>query len=1151
MNSISKISVKSRFSRSVNVERDGGANSLEGYIPTGRALDVVRRLAQGMLDPSAGRSLSITGPHGGGKSSLAIFVDALLSGKKTQSYKTAFKLLEEFDPVLANMWEEARESIGVSGEGFYRAVVTAAREPITESILRALNRKTESNSLPLANLEKKLGRLKDDSSGRETLILEFIKEIAENNPFILVIDEFGKNLEAYADSPSESDPFILQGIAEMGQGEKALPIFVMTMQHLSFDDYIQSSSSSQRKEWAKIQGRFQDIPYIDSPIQSRKLISSVFENKSGEIKKTFSEWLNTNKSLLADAGLSDLALTPETLNSFPLHPLTLAVLPQLCSRYGQNERTLFSFLASSERYSVATFLRDPENESSSSELNFVGLDRVYDYFLESAPTMLSASATANRWIEIESRIRDVHGVSNKEEALLKTIGVLNLITSGGNLRASKQVLLLASGPYSNNAKAKSDLEKALNHLEKRGLIVYREFADEYRVWQGSDFDLRSATEGARRQFQSLSLATLLNKVVSLSPVVAGRASQEKGILRVFEQRFFDPEFESVSPLSEVSHFDGIVAYSVKPLSKEKIPVMGSKSRPIVYLIPTDVSKLRELVIETSSLHHVLEAGDSTKLDWVAKRELIERYVSIKQQLLDMVSSIWMDNSKWFSSSISVEALDPNRGLSSVLSEVCDSVYTKSPRVASEMIARRELTGQGTRARRKIIEAMLISTEKSTLGIEGFGPDRAIYEALLRGTGMHAQTDSGEWQLRKPTKMGWGQVWSELEKSLNSATNERLNVYDIYKALIQPPFGLKEGVIPLVLMAAIMSRKSEFALYEHGTLILNLDDAVAERLAKNPSNFAIRNYATSSKSRSLYIDEIVDNFKISNLPTDNSFMAVATALYREIHFLPSYTKNTSKGLSEKARLVRDAFKDAIEPDILFFTTLPQVLGFKPIAADGDLEGKNEKGVAKALFTSFKELRDAYPGLMEKVAGLIAEATATPSDVSKMRLKLAGQANNLEGRVLEKSLNAFVMAILRDSLPDPEWLENLAMVIAEGAPTKTWNDESLERFKGKAQEIGGSIRRLQALLYDRLSTDSEGFDAARVTVTFPNGNETVRIVGISEKERSYIATEIDPVISEFENRFGSLSAAKSALLAWLTSETMESVQNMQEKKERDHG
>ena len=111
MNSMNAISIKSRFSRSVNVERDGGAHSLEGYIPTGRALDVVRRLAQGMLDPSAGRSLSITGPHGGGKSSLAIFVDALLSASKTPSYKAAFKLLEEFDPVLATMWEEARKCV--------------------------------------------------------------------------------------------------------------------------------------------------------------------------------------------------------------------------------------------------------------------------------------------------------------------------------------------------------------------------------------------------------------------------------------------------------------------------------------------------------------------------------------------------------------------------------------------------------------------------------------------------------------------------------------------------------------------------------------------------------------------------------------------------------------------------------------------------------------------------------------------------------------------------------------------------------------------------------------------------------------------------------------------------------------------------------
>ena len=73
------IEIKSRFSSSINLERDTVEDSLDGYIPTGRALDVIRRIANGISNPSLGRSISITGPHGGGKSSLAVFIDSLVS----------------------------------------------------------------------------------------------------------------------------------------------------------------------------------------------------------------------------------------------------------------------------------------------------------------------------------------------------------------------------------------------------------------------------------------------------------------------------------------------------------------------------------------------------------------------------------------------------------------------------------------------------------------------------------------------------------------------------------------------------------------------------------------------------------------------------------------------------------------------------------------------------------------------------------------------------------------------------------------------------------------------------------------------------------------------------------------------------------------
>lgn len=72
------VRARPRFSRSANVERDHGAHAIEGYIPTGRAIDVVSRIGRGLLDASAGRTFSITGPHGVGKSSLAVFLDGSL-----------------------------------------------------------------------------------------------------------------------------------------------------------------------------------------------------------------------------------------------------------------------------------------------------------------------------------------------------------------------------------------------------------------------------------------------------------------------------------------------------------------------------------------------------------------------------------------------------------------------------------------------------------------------------------------------------------------------------------------------------------------------------------------------------------------------------------------------------------------------------------------------------------------------------------------------------------------------------------------------------------------------------------------------------------------------------------------------------------------
>ena len=48
----------------------------------------------------------------------------------------------------------------------------------------------------------------------------------------------------------------------------------------------------------------------------------------------------------------------------------------------------------------------------------------------------------------------------------------------------------------------------------------------------------------------------------------------------------------------------------------------------------------------------------------------------------------------------------------------------APVIRNEMVARRDLTSQGARARRELLTAMVQSSEKERCGIEGYGPERA-------------------------------------------------------------------------------------------------------------------------------------------------------------------------------------------------------------------------------------------------------------------------------------------------------------------------------------------------------------------------------------------------------------------------------------------
>ena len=184
---------------------------------------------------------------------------------------------------------------------------------------------------------------------------------------------------------------------------------------------------------------------------------------------------------------------------YPLHPLAAAVLPELCSRHGQHERTLFSFLTGPDPASAASFPRSDQAAGGGARCRCSG----------STPSTTTSSPAARSPLprpgraggpRSATRIRDTHGLPDRQAQLAKAIAVLNLVSTSGTVRASRPVLALTNDP----------IDQSLAELETTGIVTYRDFADEYRIWHGTDVDIRRLLDTAHQTVHRQPLADILS-----------------------------------------------------------------------------------------------------------------------------------------------------------------------------------------------------------------------------------------------------------------------------------------------------------------------------------------------------------------------------------------------------------------------------------------------------------------------------------------------------------------------------------------------------------------------------------------------------------------------------------------------------------------
>ena len=123
-----------------------------------------------------------------------------------------------------------------------------------------------------------------------------------------MIDELGKNLEFASMQSGSEDLYLLQQIAEM-KVESDRQVYFIGMLHQSFAGYSGGLTTVEQNEWLKIQGRFEDIPFTESPTQMTRSIGQAIDRTLADpisytIHQQAADWFEQLQSILTDSEVS-------------------------------------------------------------------------------------------------------------------------------------------------------------------------------------------------------------------------------------------------------------------------------------------------------------------------------------------------------------------------------------------------------------------------------------------------------------------------------------------------------------------------------------------------------------------------------------------------------------------------------------------------------------------------------------------------------------------------------------------------------------------------------------------------------------------------------------------------------------------------------
>ncbi|MFA5285397.1 MAG: hypothetical protein WC347_07360, partial [Smithellaceae bacterium] len=519
-----------RFLRSTDLSRDfNDPNGLHGYCLTDFGLSCLNRISEGLKTNSSRRAWRLTGDFGSGKSSFALLLANAFRDAKGRLPKELCELVTTEIPEVKKKQYAPVLVVGNRG-----AIAPAILQALLAVLEELFSRGTKS-ALELA-IEKALQKKNVSDDDALHLIREANTKIIQSGKasgMLLILDEVGKYLEFAALHPEQQDVYFLQQLAEMASRSGKHPFMFVCLLHQGFNAYAEQLTQATQREWEKISGRFDEIIFQQPLDQIALLISSAL---NPVIEKIPSDLKNASAQTLKKAiefGWFGTTANRDNLYKlrnglFPLDPMVLPVLVRTFQRYGQNERSLFSFLSAYEPFGLRSF----SNTLLTNKTHLYQLADFYDYVRANFGHRLAVASYRTHWNVIESIIEARSTDNPLELRVLKTVGILNLLNSD-DFFPSEDAICWAVGGLSQDERhaAKTQLSK----LSKERVLYFRGTTRGYSLWPYTSVDIEGRLDEAKKSIPRVAqIAQAITEQLDSRPIVARAHYIKTGNLRYYD-----------------------------------------------------------------------------------------------------------------------------------------------------------------------------------------------------------------------------------------------------------------------------------------------------------------------------------------------------------------------------------------------------------------------------------------------------------------------------------------------------------------------------------------------------------------------------------------------------------------------------------------